>query len=234
MWVFTENFCMIELIQTPWSPFCLVQRRILEFSGTKFKITNLPRNGDRSLIWKLTNENYYAVPILRDGTKVIYETGEDTQDLARHLDEKFRLGLFSAASEGVQSILCRYIENEVEAVGFKLNDIYFKEFVTKANQVAFIRHKERKFGRGCLDQWRAGQKELLRQLEEKLLPFEQMLAHSEFLLGERPLFTDFELFGIVENFLFTGHYTLPKPQPHLRSWHTRMKRIRHGGRARRK
>lgn len=225
---------MIELIQTAWSPFCLVQRRILEFSGAKFKITDLPRNGDRSLIWKLTQENYYAVPILRDGAKVIYETGEDTQDLARYLDGKFRLGLFPAASKGVQSILCRHIEHECEAVGFKLNDIYFKEFVTKADQVAFIRHKERKFGRGCLDQWRAGQKELLHQLEEKLLPFEQMLAHSEFLLGERPLFTDFELFGIVENFLFTGHYALPKSQPHLRAWHARMKRIHRVAETRRK
>ena len=217
---------MIELIQTAWSPFCLVQRRILEFSGAKFKTTNLPRNGDRSLVWKLTKENYYAVPILRDGTKVIYETGEDTQDLARHLDKKFRLGLFPAASEGVQSILCRYIENEVEAVGFKLNDIYYREFVTKADQVAFIRHKERKFGRGCLDAWRANQKELLRQLAEKLQPFEQMLAHSEFLLGERPLFTDFELFGILENFLFTGHYPLPKSLPNLRAWHRCLKSIR--------
>ncbi len=217
---------MIELIQTPWSPFCLVQRRILEFSGTKFKIINLPRNGDRSLIWKLTKENYYAVPIFRDGAKVIYETGEDTQDLARHLDKKFHLGLFPAASEGVQSILCRYIEHEVEAVGFRLNDIFFKEFVTKADQVAFIRHKERKFGRGCLDLWRTNQKELLHQLEAKLLPFEQMLQHSKFLLGEHPLFTDFELFGILENFLFTGHYALPKSQLHLRAWHARMKRVR--------
>src|SRR5882672_10117053 len=33
---------MIELIQTPWSPFCLVQKRILEFSGQRFKITNVP------------------------------------------------------------------------------------------------------------------------------------------------------------------------------------------------
>ena len=33
---------MIELIQFPWSPFCIVQRRILEFSGAPFKITNIP------------------------------------------------------------------------------------------------------------------------------------------------------------------------------------------------
>jgi glutathione S-transferase len=213
---------MIELIQFPWSPFCLVQRRILEFSGVKFKIINLPKTGDRSLIWKLTKENYYGVPILRDGAKVIYETGEDTQDLGRYLDAKLKLGLFPAEREGVQAILCRYFEHEVEAVGFKLNDIYFKKFVTKADQVAFIRHKERKFGRDCLDQWRANQKALLLQLEQILAPCEQMLAHSEFLLGDRPLFVDFELFGILDNFMFSGHYTLPKSQPHLRRWHQRL------------
>ena len=217
---------MIELIQTAWSPFCLVQRQILEFSGEKFKVTNLPRSGDRSLIWKLTREKYYAVPVLRDGAKTIFESGEDTQDLARHLDKKFRLGLFPAEHEGVQAILCRHIENEIEAVGFKLNDIYFKKFVVLADRVAFIRHKERKFGRGCLDQWRIGQKALLGALAEKLLPYEQMLAHSEFLLGERPLFVDFCLFGIVENFLFSGNYTLPKSLPNLREWHRCLKTVR--------
>jgi glutathione S-transferase len=217
---------MIELIQFPWSPFCIVQRRILEFAGAKFKLTNLRQTGDRSLIWKLTDEKYYAVPILREGKKVIFESGDDSQDIARHLDQKFNLGLFPAQAEGLQSILCRYIEHEVEAVGFKLNDIYFKEFVTQADQVSFIRHKERKFGRGCIGQWRAQQKDLLRQLELKLLPFEQMLAHSEFILGQCPLFVDFNLFGIVENFLFSGHYTLPRSQPHLRVWHRRMKSVK--------
>jgi glutathione S-transferase len=216
---------MIELIQFAWSPFCLVQRRILEFSGAKCKVTNLPKTGDRSLIWKLTKGKYYGVPILRDGPKVIYETGEDTQDLGRYLDTKLKLGLFPAEREGEQAILCRYFENEVEAVGFKLNDIYFKEFVAKADQVAFIRHKERKFGRGCLDQWRANQKALLRQLEQILVPCEQMLAHSEFLLGARPLFVDFELYGMLENFLFSGHYSLPKSLPNLREWHRCLKTI---------
>lgn len=217
---------MIELIQFPWSPFCLVQRRILEFADVKFKLTNLPNTGDRSFIWKLTGEKYYAVPILRDGKKVIYETGDDTQDLARHLDQKFQLGLFPTASEGVQSILVRYIEHEVEAVGFKLNDIYYKEFVSKADQVSFIRHKERKFGHGCIDQWRAQQKDLVAQLEQKLQPFEQMLVHSTFLISERPLFVDFCLLGILENYLFTGHYKLPKSLPNLRAWQTSLKSAR--------
>jgi glutathione S-transferase len=220
-----EILDMIELIQFPWSPFCIVQRRILEFAGVKFKTTNIP-SSDRALVWKLTWGKYYAVPVIRDGTKVVFESGDDTQDVAKYLDAKLKLGLFPPAREGVQFILWRYFEHEVEAVGFKLNDIYFKEFVPRADQLPFLRHKERKFGRGCIDQWRAQQKNLLAELEQKLLPCEQMLAHSEFLLGNQPLCADFNLFGMVENFLFSGHYTLPKSLPHLRRWHRRMKTLR--------
>src|SRR5216110_3115181 len=104
---------MIELIQFPWSPFCIVQRRILEFSGAKFKITNIP-NGDRSLVWKLTRERYYQVPVIRDGRSVIFELSEDTQVIAKYLDTKFQLGLFPWEWEGNQSILWRYIEDEIE------------------------------------------------------------------------------------------------------------------------
>jgi len=213
---------MIELIQLAYSPYCMVQSRILEYSGIRFKITNLPNTSDRSLVWKLTQEQYYAVPIIKDGSAVVFETSENSQDIARYIDKKLRLGLFPAELEGVQSILWRYIENEIEGVGFKLNDIYFKEFVGKSDQVAFIRHKERKFGRGCIDQWRAGRAGLLRQLEENLQPFEKMLVHQPFLLGGQPCFVDFDLHGMLGNFLFTGHYKLPAAQRQIRQWHRRM------------
>ena len=139
---------MIELIQFPWSPFCIVQRRILEFSGARFKITNIP-NGDRSLVWRLTRQRYYGVPIIRQGKSVIFEVSEDSQVIAKYLDAKLQLGLFPWDLEGVQSIIWRYIENEVEGVGFKLNDIYWREVVPAADQLAFLRHKERKFGRAA-------------------------------------------------------------------------------------
>jgi glutathione S-transferase len=216
---------MIELIQTPWSPFCLVQRRILEFSGAPFKVTNLPRTGDRSLIWKLTKERYYGVPIIKDGKTVVFEIGEDSQVIAKYLDEKLELGLFPAKLRGVQSILWRFIENEIEGVGFKLNDIYFREFVTQADQVAFIRHKERKFGHGCMDQWRGRQGDLLKQLEQHLVPFEQMLLRQPFLLGAQPRFVDFDLFGILENFLYSGHHQLPRRHKLIRQWHRRMAKL---------
>jgi glutathione S-transferase len=216
---------MIELIQFPWSPFCIVQRRILEFSGTPFKITDIP-NQDRSLVWKLTKHRYYGVPIIRDGQYVVFELNEDTQVIGKYLDQKLQLGLFPFALEGVQSILWRTIENEIEGACFRLNDIHWKENVPAEEQLQFLRFKERKFGRGCLDQWRMQQGAWLAQLEQKLLPFEEMLAHHPFLLGAEPRFVDFDLFGMLENLLYSGHYELPATHPHLKEWHQRMAQLK--------
>jgi glutathione S-transferase len=215
---------MIELIQFPWSPFCIVQRRILEFSGGPFKITNIP-SSDRSLVWRLTRQRYYGVPIIRDGKTVIFEVSDDSQVIAKYLDGKLKLNLFPWEWEGVQSILWRYIENEIEGVCFRLNDIYWQKVVPPADQLPFLRHKERKFGRGCIDQWRAQQKELLAQLEQKLIPFEEMLMYQPFLLGPRPRFVDFDLCGMLGNFLYSQHYRLPAAHSHLAQWHRRMARV---------
>jgi len=216
---------MIELIQFPWSPFCIVQRRILEFSGAKFKIINVP-NGDRSLVWRLTRERYYAVPIIRDAKAVIFEVSEDSQVIAKYIDTKFGLGLFPWDLEGVQSILWRHIENDIESVAFKLNDIYWKELVPAEDRLRFLRHKERKFGRECLDQWRLEKKEMLAQLERRLIPFEEMLLHKPFLLDQRPRFVDFDLYGMLGNFLYSGHYRLPPRHSQLKQWYGRMTEIK--------
>jgi glutathione S-transferase len=90
----------------------------------------------------------------------------------------------------------------------------------------FLRHKERKFGRGCIDQWRDQQKVLLAQLEQRLIPFEEMLMYSPFLLDERPRFVDFDLYGMLGNFLYSGHYRLPRGHTRLNDWHRRMSRVR--------
>lgn len=216
---------MIELIQFPWSPYCIVQRRILEFSGVPFKITNIP-NQDRSLVWKLTKQRYYKVPIIRDGREVLFEVSEDSQVIAKYLDVKLKLGLFPQRWCDVQLILWRNIENEVEDAAFRLNDIYWKEHVPAAEQLQFLRFKERKFGRGCLDQWAKDKRHWLQQLEARLLPFEMMLTHLPFILDERPRFVDFCLFGMIETFLYSGHYSLPRRHLEIRKWHKRMAGIK--------
>lgn len=215
---------MLELIQIPWSPFCCAQRRILEFSGRPFKVVNVPAT-DRSLVWKVTRQRYYQVPIIKDGRTVIFETGPNSQVIAKYLESKLRLGLFPAEFEGVQDLLWRYIENDVEECTFKLNDIYFEAFVPPNSRLDHRRWKERRFGAGCLERWQAEQPELLAELARRLTPFEQMLACRNFLLDGRPRFVDFNLWGMLANFLYTGRYKISRELPLVRAWYGCMTRV---------
>lgn len=217
---------MLELFQLPYSPFCIVQRRLLEYAGTPFKLRNLTAADDRSVIWRLTRQRYYQVPILRDGRTVIFETDEDSQVIAKYLDLKFELGLFPRAWAGVQAVLWRYFEHQIEDVGFRLNDARYREWLPRSQWLAFLRHKERKFGRGCLDQWRRQETELLAELERRLLPCELMLEDKPFLLGAQPLFVDFDLYGMLGNFLYSGAHVLPARHQQLRAWYDRMSSLR--------
>ena len=68
----------------------------------------------------------------------------------------------------------------------------------------------------------SGTKVFLAQIEDLLLPFDEMLIGGPFLLGERPRFVDFDLFGMIENFLYSGHYKLPAAHTRLRQWYRRL------------
>src|SRR5204862_371483 len=102
-----------------------------------------------------TRHRYYGVPIIRDGKAVVFEISDDSQVISKYVDDKLGLGLFPWELEGVQSILWRYIENEIEGVGFRLNDVYWRELVPESDRLRFLRHKDRKFGRGCINQAKA-------------------------------------------------------------------------------
>ena len=216
---------MTELILVPWSPYCLVLKRILEYGTIPHKNIVIPPS-DRSLVWRLSKKRYYQVPALKDGRNVLFETDENSQVIAKYVDAKFQLDLFPRQWDGLQRIVWRYIENDVESFTFKLNDAWYREFVTPSEQMQYQRFKERKFGRGCLDQWQRDQKQLSVGLTQLLVPFEQMLATKPFLLDGRPRFVDFDLWGMLANFLYSGHYKLPAIHPKIRQWYGHMSRIR--------
>jgi len=216
---------MVELYQFPYSPFCLVQKRILEYSRAPFKVVNVPA-GDRQIVWKLTRQRYYGVPVLKDGRNVIFETNEDSQVISKYLDQKLDLGLFPSGLEGLQSILWCEIENHVEGFAFRLNNMYYRELVPKNDLLYFIRHKERKFGTGCLEKWAEQKQELLAGLESSLQPFDQMLLDHDYLLEERPRFVDFDLYGVLACFLYPGHEQLPSRYQRLKAWYDRISEVK--------
>src|ERR1051325_8255442 len=114
---------MITLIQFPWSPFCITIRRILERHRIPHHIQNIASH-DREPVIRATKGRAYTVPCLIDGKTAVADFTAFRQEVARHIDRKYKVGLFPRDKEGIQAVLARYIENDLEMVGFKVNDSY--------------------------------------------------------------------------------------------------------------
>ncbi len=209
----------VILYEMAHSPFCIPIAQALTSAGVEFERHEVP-NWDRGELLRLTNGAYYSVPVLQHGDRVIYESRADSQDIARYVDATFTRGaLFPPALDGLQAIVIDHLENEVEARTFKLADIHYVPSI--ADVVArgmTVRHKERKFGRGCIEQWRRDAGAIRAEADALLDRFEVTLRHSPFLFGDVPVYSDYLLFGIVGNFTFRGWNELTTAQPALRKW----------------
>ena len=218
----------IELVQMPHSPFCIPVAQILRTCGLPFKERNVP-NWDRSEILRLTNGAYYQVPVLIHGDTIVFESGPATQDVARYVDQQFAGGrLFPEALAGLQAIVIDYLEDDVEGVTFRLADPHYLDTISDvAERGMIIRHKERKFGRGCVETWRQNAVSLRAEADRMLERFEITLRYSPFLFGESPVYSDFLLFGIVGNLTYNGWNQLdPEKQRALIRWQEAMRNLR--------
>ncbi|AHF92697.1 glutathione S-transferase [Opitutaceae bacterium TAV5] len=211
--------------QFAYSPYCIPVTAVLRAFGVPFRTAEVPVHR-RDAIIRLTAGRYYQVPVIVNGRSVVYETGPDTLDVARYIDRQFADGrLFPAPLEGIQRILIPHIENEVESVTFKLADPHriprIRDIVERTES---IRHKERRFGKGCLDQWRRDSRILFRQAEALLEPFELMLHQSSFLLGDEPVYADFALAGTIGALTFGGHVPFPSRLTALTRWREELRK----------
>ena len=211
---------MLTLIQFPWSPFAITVRHILERNGIPFRLRDIPYH-DRASIIAATKGRGHSVPCIIDGNHALCDTTDFGQEVARYIDRRHNLNLFPKEFEGLQLILSRYIENDLETVGFKVNDTYVIPSRPLIERIMLVRHKERKFGKGCLEEWTSHRRYFTTQFAVLLIPIDNMLASSPFLLSDRPLFVDYDLYGVIGNYLFNGKTKLPGLK-NLRRWHRMM------------
>ncbi len=217
----------VTLYEMAHSPFCIPIAQAMKACGIGFDRREIP-NWDRSELLRLTDGAYYAVPVLKHDERVIFESAADSQDVARYVDATFARGaLFPPALDGLQAIVIDFLEDEVESLTFKLVDIhYVPEIPDVAARGMTVRHKERKFGRGCIEQWRRDVPAIREQADRFLARFETTLLHSPFLFGDTPLYSDFLLFGIIENLTHRGWNQLSPAQPALKTWCSVMREYR--------
>ena len=214
----------ITIYQFEHSPFCIPITAIFR-SLTIPVIAENVSNGNRATIIELTGGAYYQVPVLQDEGTLVFESTPESQDIARYIDTHYAEGrLFPAPLEGIQRVLIPNLEDEVEGVTFKLVDpLYLDAITDPVERMMIVRHKERKFGRGCIDQWKADRAKLTAQAESVLMPYELMLRNHAFLLGNSPVYSDFLLYGILGNLTYRGYNEIPASLKAIQAWMPRMK-----------
>jgi glutathione S-transferase len=217
----------VTLYEMEHSPFCIPIGRALEALSVPFERVEVP-NWDRSKIIEVTGGKYYEVPVLEHDGQVIYEQDEESQEVALYVDRVFGGGrLFPGIATGYQEILIHYLEESVELDGFRLVDPkYLDDLQDESARLMVIRHKERKFGKGCVDQWRREEGELRKRFDRHLMRFDSILESLKFLLGDEPVYADFLLFGILGNFTYRGYNRIEPSFPSLERWFQSMATFR--------
>jgi glutathione S-transferase len=105
-------------------------------------------------------------------------------DVARYIDNTWGKGqLFPESLSAPNLCLIEWIEDAVEARTFKLADVHYVPSIEDVvARTMVVRHKERKFGKGCVEQWTQGTGAIRAELDRLLSRCETTLRHSPFLL----------------------------------------------------
>lgn len=216
----------LTIYQMAYSPFCIPITEALRACGVPFETKEIP-NWDRSELLRLTNGEYYQVPVLVHDGRVLTESNANSEDIAHYVDHHFAEGrLFPERLDGLQQIVIEFLSDDVEFQTFRLLDPHTLDQIT--DPVAhglFLRHKERKFGRGCVEQWRRDATSIRGEADRLLGRFETTLRHSPFLFGDTPVYSDFLLYGIVGNLTYGGHNHLTAEQSALQKWSEKLSRF---------
>ena len=214
----------LTLYDLPHSPYCLPIKRILQAMRQPFAIEDVP-NWDRRKVIELTGGAYYQVPVLVHDGKVIFESSGDSNDVARYVDTTLAGNrLFPAALDGLHEIVTRYLDDEVEGATFRCCDAFYVDSITDlVARGMVLRHKERKFGRGCVAQWKSDIDKLRAGAAEHFARFDAILRHHAFLFGDQPVYADFLLWGILGNYTWNGWNEIPAAMTALQNWNARIK-----------
>lgn len=209
----------MKLYRFAYSCFARKAQMVLDLLGRDYQAVDVPY-GDRSELVALTG-GYLQVPVLVD------DAGEVTVD-SRAICERLLQGdaahqLVPPPWEGPIWAYADWVDGPLEDLMFRLaSPGVRRSFARPADRALFTFIKERKFGRGCVEDWERSASELTTRIRAQLVPTLRTLAQRPFLFGERPTLADAALYGQCA-MLSGADAALPQAlAPALRDWMVRM------------
>lgn len=182
----------MRLFRLRYSPFALKVQKVLDLLGLSYEAVDVPY-GDRSELVAVTG-GYIQVPVLvdDDGTVVV-----DSRAICEHLLCGERAArLVPPGWDGPIWAYADWCDGPLEDVCFRLaTPAARRQFARPVDRALYTFIKERKFGRGCVEEWEHNAGELTARIREMLAPTVRTLAQRPFLFGDRVTLADAALYG---------------------------------------
>jgi glutathione S-transferase len=210
----------MRLHRFPYSCYARYVQAALDLAGVPCEIVDVPF-GDRGQLAALTR-GYIQVPVLeKDDGAVLTDSRRILETLVR---EDARLAsLVPVGEAGPVWAYADWIMSTVEDVAFRLASPFLaRRFTNPFERALFVFIKERKYGAGCIEEWKAGAGGLFARLKELLEPTARTLEARPFLMGTRPTLADAALYGQMAMLDIGAPDRVAALTPSLLAWKLRL------------
>jgi glutathione S-transferase len=181
----------MKLYQFCYSPFAAKVRKCIAWKGLDCEMVEVPMLDRRALV--AVTGGSIMIPVLEDGDSVISDSPRITAYLERYAP--------TLRAAPTAAIIESWSDNVVEEVAFRIAAPAIDERIAALNggradaRAMFRLIKERKYGAGCLETWRAQRLESIARLTMLLAPVEEAVGANAFILGDTPTLADAAVYG---------------------------------------
>jgi glutathione S-transferase len=175
-----------------FSPHCWKARMALAHKGLSFESIKVPF----TKVAGVENGEGRTVPVLRDGDDVI----QDSYNIALHLEGKYpdAPSLFNGdGGKSLTRFVINWSQTQIHPVVYRLVIMQIYNSLAPADQVHFRTTREARLNM-TLEEFSATRGASATDLQNALVPLEEMLASQPFIGGNDPLFADYVVFGAIQ------------------------------------
>lgn len=211
----------MRLLQFPYSPFAAKVRICLGAKQLDCELVDVPYLDRRELV-ALTGK--VMIPVLVDGDRVI----EDSPRITAYLDERYGPSLRAGPLGSLTVTLEQWADQTLEDSTFRLACPGLvsligtwdpgRELEAKA---MFSLVKERRYGTGCIAEWKRDEARYTAKVIELLAPLSRAVEQRPFMLGDSLSLADAAVAGQLVMVEAALPGWLAKHVPGLTSWFAR-------------
>jgi glutathione S-transferase len=213
----------VKLLQFSYSPFAAKVRVCLKLKQLECELVEVPYTQRGELV-KVSGG--VGVPVLVDGEAVV----TDSPRITAYLETK---GGPSLREHPLAPVLEQWADNWLEETAFRLACPGLEERMGRDQgeeaRLMFRLVKERRYGAGCIGQWRADQAKYSAETKALLSPILEAVRATGFVLGTSPSLADAAVVGQLHMVEAAVPGWVKAQVPALASWFERLSPSPRGG-----